>query len=66
MRKRELLKRLRHMARASGTDLQFLREGGNHEIWVLGGQRLVIRRHSDINERTVQAILELAQEVTRD
>ena len=66
MKKRELMKRLRAIAAAAEVDMEFLREGANHELWSLGGQRLIIPRHREINERTAHGIIKTAQEMTRD
>ncbi len=66
MKKRDLVKRLRAVARATGTDLVFVREGTNHEVWAIAGRRLVIPRHREINEHTAQAIIRRAKEVTTD
>lgn len=60
------MKRLRQVAEAADTELGFVREGGNHELWTIGGERLVIPRHRDINERTAQGIIDRAKEVTTD
>jgi hypothetical protein len=64
MKKRDLVKHLRAVARAIGTDLLFVREGANHEVWAIAGERLVIPRHREINERTARAIIRRAEEVT--
>ena len=34
--------RLRAIAKSADVELDFVREGGNHEIWTLAGKRLVI------------------------
>lgn len=47
-------------------DLDFVREGANHEIWTIGSERLVIPRHRDVNERTAQDIIKKAAEVSAD
>jgi hypothetical protein len=60
------MKRLRQIATAADTELGFVREGANHEIWTIAGERLVIPRHRDINEHTAQGILDRAKEVTTD
>ena len=39
------MRELRSVAKAAGVRLEFVREGGNHEIWTLAGERLVIPRH---------------------
>ncbi len=66
MKKRDLIRQLREIAKAADTELGFIREGANHEIWTIGGQRLVIPRHREINERTAQGIIKKAKEVTTD
>ena len=66
MKKRDLIKQLRVIARESGLEFGLVREGRNHEIWSIGSDRLVIPRHREINERTAQAILSHAQEVRDD
>lgn len=57
VKKRDLLRQLTEIARAGGVDFRLLREGRNHEIWVLGSERLVIPRHREINEHTARGIL---------
>jgi hypothetical protein len=42
----------------------FAREGANHEVWTIAGERLVIPRHREINEHTARAIIGRAEEVT--
>lgn len=57
VKKRDLLRQLADIARAGGVGFRLLREGRNHEIWVLGSERLVIPRHREINEHTARGIL---------
>ena len=57
VKKRELMRQLAAIARAGGLDLRLLREGRNHEIWMVGSERLVIPRHREINEHTARGIL---------
>ena len=64
MKKRDLVKHLRAVARAAGANLVFVREGANHEVWTIAGERLVIPRHREINEHTARAIMRRAEEVT--
>lgn len=64
MKKRTLMKELRSVARAAGVRLEFVREGGNHEIWTIAGERLVIPRHREVNELTAQGVIKRAREVT--
>ena len=60
------MKRLRAIAKSADVELDFVREGGNHEIWTLGGERLVIPRHREVNEHTAERIIRKAEEVTAD
>lgn len=60
------MKRLRAIARAADAEFRLVREGGNHEIWTMGGGRLVIPRHGEINELTAQGIIKKAREITTD
>jgi mRNA interferase HicA len=66
MKKRDLIKRLRAIAKAANTDLELVREGANHEVWTIGDERLVIPRHREINEYTAEGIIKKAEEVTTD
>lgn len=58
------MSRIRSMAKAGGVDLTLVRQGGSHEIWLLGGERLVIPRHREVNERTAAGILADARRIT--
>lgn len=64
MKKRNLIKQLRLIAKEAGVELVFIRQGGNHEIWRISDRRLVIPRHRDINERTAEGIVRRVREVT--
>lgn len=66
MKKRELLRRLRAIATSADLELDFVREGANHEIWRIGNERIVIPRHREVNERTADGILRKAREVAAD
>lgn len=61
MKRRELIKRLTIITTEARTELVFLREGSNHEVWSIGGERIVIPRHREINERTARSIIEQAR-----
>ena len=64
MKKRELMKGIRATADSAGAELVFVRQGSNHEIWSLGGGRLVIPRHRNINEHTANSVLTEARRLT--
>lgn len=42
MKKRDLMKQLRSIAKGAQVDLELIREGSNHELWSLGGIHLII------------------------
>ena len=64
MKKREMMKRIRAIADSAGAELVFVLQGGSHEIWNLGGGRLVIPRHRNINEHTANGVLAEARRLT--
>ena len=66
MKKRDLIKQLQAIAKAGDTDLEFVREGANHEVWSIGDKRLVIPRHRETNEHTAKGIMRRAEEVATD
>lgn len=57
MKRRDLLRMV--AVAALGRDLSWerVREGAEHEVWALGGRRITIPRHREINERTARAIM---------
>jgi hypothetical protein len=65
MKKRDLMKQLRSIAKGAQVDLELIREGANHELWSLGGIRLIIPRHREINQRTAEGIVKRAEDVNR-
>ncbi len=58
------MRRLRAIAESADVELVFVREGANHEIWMIGTERIVIPGHSAVNEHTAVGILRKAREVT--
>lgn len=60
------MKRLRAIAKSADVELDLVRQGGNDEIWTLAGERLVIPRNREVNERTAEGIIRKAEEVTAD
>lgn len=57
MKRIELLKQIAKAAKAAGADWEFVRQGANHEVWSINGQRIIISRHTEINEHTANGIL---------
>jgi len=65
VKRRNLVRQLRIIARSGDTEFRFVREGRRHEIWMIGGERVYIPRHRKITEHTARAILEEAREAVR-
>ena len=59
------MQRLRIIARSADVEFRFAREGRSHQIWMIGGERVYIPRHREINEHTARAILKEAREAVR-
>lgn len=57
MKKQDLLRELAAIAHSAGLGLRLPQKGQNHEIWMLGNERMVIPRHGEINVNTARAIL---------
>ncbi|MEV4470633.1 hypothetical protein [Nonomuraea sp. NPDC049504] len=57
MRKRDLERRMRRLAREYGVSVRST-EGGSHTKWHAGSEAMPVPRHSEVNERTAKGILE--------
>ena len=62
MKKQELMKRLRKIARSEQIPFHIARQGGKHEVHQFGTAKLTIPRHAEINERLARAILQQAEQ----
>lgn len=60
MKRDELLRKLRKLGA-----LELKRNGANHDIYEINGQRVSIPRHTEINEYTAKGILKHAKEVKK-
>ena len=56
MRRSDLLKRLRQLAKEAGVVFE-ITEGGSHSKVHLGGRFVIVPRHNEVNELTAKAIL---------
>ena len=65
MKRRKLVRLLRVIARSADTEFKFIREGRSHQIWTIGGERVYIPRHREVNEHTARAILKEARKAVR-
>lgn len=57
MKRRALIQRIRSAASARGVAYMLVREGSRHEFWDVGGIRISIPRHREINQWTAEAIM---------
>lgn len=57
MKRRALIQRIRSAASARGVPCMLVREGSRHEFWDVGGIRISIPRHREINQWTAEAIM---------
>jgi len=57
MKRNTLISKIIYAAAIAGEEFTLIREGGNHSVFQCGGQRVVIPRHREINERTARAIM---------
>jgi len=55
MKKEELIKKLKELG------WWFLKEGGNHEIWTNGKQKIPVARHCEIKKSTSLGIIKKAK-----
>lgn len=56
MKRTDLMKRLRKIAKAEGVEVE-TREGGSHTVVKIGERQTTVPRHNEINEITAKAIL---------
>ncbi len=62
-KRRDLIKQITDAAKALGILFEIDREGSKHTIYTLGGLRITIPRHAEINKMTALAILKQAAEI---
>jgi mRNA interferase HicA len=65
VKKRDLEKTLRQLAKTAGVDFQYV-GGTKHEKFKLNGIVLLIPRHREINEITAAEIIKAAKEILDD
>jgi hypothetical protein len=63
MKRGALIQRIRTAAAAQRVRCLLIREGSRHEFWEVGGVRISIPRHRDINQWTAEAIMRDLDEV---
>lgn len=66
MKRRDLLRHLRDLAKVSGVGFDLVRNGAAHDVFQLGDFMITMPRHREINERTAQGILKGANSYLRE
>lgn len=66
MKRSELDRRLRRVARENNAEWLFVREGGGHEIWSMNGRPVQLPRHNDVAERLARKIIADAAKAARE
>ncbi|MGH8794597.1 MAG: type II toxin-antitoxin system HicA family toxin [Stackebrandtia sp.] len=61
MKLEKLVRGLRDIAKSKDAELEFVRRGGNHDLYRINAQLLVVPRHREINERTAKSIIDTAK-----
>jgi hypothetical protein len=61
MKRRDLIRKIAQEAMRQGVEWKVHREGANHTIYLLGGTRIPIPRHTEIGERLALAIFVQAE-----
>ncbi|MFI5635701.1 type II toxin-antitoxin system HicA family toxin [Streptomyces sp. NPDC051664] len=56
MKYRDLIKRISDAAKAKHVLFTLLRQKGSHQTWQCGAIRVVIPKHSEVNEITAESI----------
>ena len=57
MKRRDLVLRITETARGAGLLFRLIRQSAEHELWELGGTRITIPRHREINQVTAVSIM---------
>lgn len=57
MKRADLLRKISRSARKAGFEWAIVREGSQHELWALDGERVTVPRHREIDEDTARSIL---------
>lgn len=65
MKRRELLKIMKRIAKAHGTELVLDHEGRNHTIFVLAGHNIPVPRHAELGEGLARTIIRQAEAAVR-
>lgn len=56
MKRRDIIKELRKVAKAAGETLE-ISEGGKHSFVTIGDRKTTLPRHSEVNELTARGII---------
>lgn len=56
MKYRGLIRKIRKAAKTRGIGLIMKRQKGSHQMWICGSTLVVIPKHAEVNEITVEGI----------
>jgi alpha-L-fucosidase len=57
VKKRDLMRTIGRAARDANLEWGLIRQGAEHELWSLDGERVTVPRHREIDEFTARSIL---------
>lgn len=57
MKRTELIKKLKAIAKAKDRELEFVREGGDHSVYRVGTYQFPVARHREIPEQTAKGTI---------
>jgi hypothetical protein len=63
MKRRVLLRTLAAIAESKDLKLEFVRHGGNHDLYQIGDETFPVGRHADIPEQTALISIKKARNI---
>ena len=63
MKRRAVIKKIEQGAKRSGVSWTLHSEGANHAIYMLGGKRIPIERHTEIDDLLAEKVFKECEEV---
>jgi hypothetical protein len=63
MKRRVLLREPAEIAKSKDLKLEFVRHGGNHDMYQIGNEQFPVGRHADIPEQTARITIKNAGKI---
>lgn len=63
MKRRDVIRKIGKVAAERGVTWELLKEGGNHSIYLLGGKRIPVARHTEIDDGLAEKMFNECEEV---